>query len=115
MYQRARKLGALASSDVAQYTELAEGQLESYLATINALTLVEPKNAWFVTPLSPDGRPLRKPRPLTKHLPEERITGGKRDSEYVEHADILKEYTLLAAQLEIIRREPALLASAGAS
>ncbi|KAI0030435.1 nucleoporin Nup120/160-domain-containing protein [Vararia minispora EC-137] len=111
MYQRARKLGMLAR-DPRQYSELSERQLESYIAAVNALSLLDPKSAWFVIPLNPEGRPLRQVCPLTKYLPEEHIMGGKRNLEYVNRTDIVKEHTLLAAQLEIIRNEPALLASA---
>lgn len=51
MYQRARKLSSLAG-DLAEFHTLADLQMESYLVSINALSLVDSKNAWFVMPAS---------------------------------------------------------------
>jgi hypothetical protein len=55
MYQRARKLGNIITSighTPEQYIALAELQLEAYLVSINALSLIDPKSAWFVLPIS---------------------------------------------------------------
>ena len=55
MYQRARKLGGIIStigSNVAQWVGLAELQLEALLVSMNALSLIDPKSAWFVLPIS---------------------------------------------------------------
>ena len=50
--------------------------------------------------------------PLTKNIPEDRLGGAQRDSEYITRDDILREYTLLSAQLELVRGEPELLENA---
>lgn len=52
MYQRARKLGNAISNNPVQFLDLAELQLEAYLVSINALSLIDPKSAWFVLPIS---------------------------------------------------------------
>lgn len=52
MYQRARKLGNISSNGPEQFLNLAELQLEAYLVSINALSLIDPKSAWFVLPIS---------------------------------------------------------------
>lgn len=51
MYQRARKLGTLYDNP-ADFDALAELQLEAYVVSINALSLIDPASAWFVMPLT---------------------------------------------------------------
>lgn len=53
MYQRARKLHRLVG-DPRTFLELAEEQLESYMIAMNAISLLERKNAWIVMPTSAD-------------------------------------------------------------
>ena len=52
MYQRARKLANIINSQPEQFVNLAELQLEAYLVSINALSLIDPQSAWFVLPIS---------------------------------------------------------------
>ena len=54
MYQRARKLASLSSSNPEQFLSLGELQLEAYIISINALSLVDPKSAWIVLPYTAD-------------------------------------------------------------
>ena len=131
MYQRARKLGALIG-DLADFVSLTELQLEAYVVGMNALALIDQKNAWIVLPVTGEtehevGRrpsahaaPLtversqpRKRRKLSRNIPEERYSAGKRDAEIVYLSDMQYEYTLLSARLELIRRDPTLLSSGG--
>ena len=51
MYQRARKLGALIG-DVSDFVSLTELQLEAYVVGMNALALIDQKNAWIVLPVT---------------------------------------------------------------
>jgi nuclear pore complex protein Nup160 len=53
MYQRARKLQNLIN-DAVSFPSLAEEQLEAYNIAINALSLVDQKNAWVLLPISVD-------------------------------------------------------------
>lgn len=61
MYKQARRLGEGSSSKVNAF-ELAAMQARSYLAAINALTLVDKRNAWIALPTST--RPTRVRLPL---------------------------------------------------
>ena len=135
MYQRARKLAALSSINPAEFISLAEMQLEAYVVSMNALSLVTPKSAWIILPFTPDSnnevsacllsfsilpdrtmrQRSRKRRKLSKHIPEDRYSTGKRDAEVVELADIQYEYTLLSAQIELVKRDPQILAAGGKS
>lgn len=54
MYQRARKLAALSTSEPQQFKILAEQRLEAYAVSINALSLVDSKSAWIVLPFTAD-------------------------------------------------------------
>lgn len=70
MYQRARKLAQLAGNGPDQFMKLAELQLEAYVVSINALSLIDQKNAWIVLPVSVEtGNEVRA-------CPEERLNSG---------------------------------------
>jgi nuclear pore complex protein Nup160 len=118
MYQRARKLAALNDfNDSAQYFSLAEQQLEALVISSNALALLDQKDAWILLPVAPEGlgvkQPERKRRKLTRHIPEDRFASGKRDMEIVKLSDVMAEYTLLSAQLDLVRKDPDLLRLSG--
>ncbi|KZT26905.1 hypothetical protein NEOLEDRAFT_1111428 [Neolentinus lepideus HHB14362 ss-1] len=102
MYQRGRRL----AEHPAYWNDLPR-QLEAYLTAMNALSLVDPKNAWFVMPVvsDSDDEPWKRRR-LSKHIPEDKYAVGKRDSEIVELADIRYDYALLSARLELMRLDP---------
>jgi nuclear pore complex protein Nup160 len=119
MYQRARKLAALSNTEEPmQYFALAEQQLEALIITSNALSLLDQKDTWIVLPVAPEGQqgarqPEPKRRKLTKHIPEDRFASGKRDLEIVKLSDVIAEYTLLSAQLDLVRKDPELLRAIG--
>lgn len=48
----------------------------------------------------------RKRQKLSRFIPEEKYSDGNRDIELVEISDIKHEYTLLGAQVELIRIQP---------
>ena len=47
---------------------------------------------------------------LTRHIPEDRFASGKRDSEIVKLSDMIAEYALLSAQVDLVRRDPRVVA-----
>lgn len=49
MYQRARKISNLLG-DPANFSSLAELQLEAYVVAMNALSLLDQKTAWIAIP-----------------------------------------------------------------
>jgi hypothetical protein len=51
MYQRARKISNLLG-DPTNFSDLAELQLEAYVVAMNALSLLDQKNAWIAIPVS---------------------------------------------------------------
>jgi nuclear pore complex protein Nup160 len=119
MYQRARKLAALSNTEEpTQFFALAEQQLEALIITSNALALLDQKDAWIILPVAPEvqqgaKQPEPKRRKLTKHIPEDRFASGKRDLEIVKLSDVVAEYTLLSAQLDLVRKDPDLLRAMG--
>ncbi|TFY51621.1 hypothetical protein EVJ58_g10469 [Rhodofomes roseus] len=113
MYQRARKLGALIG-DLSDFVSLTELQLEAYVVGMNALALIDQKNAWIVLPVTGETEhEPRKRRKLSRNVPENRYSAGKRDAEIVHLSDMQYEYTLLSARLELIGRDPTLLSAGG--
>jgi nuclear pore complex protein Nup160 len=118
MYQRARKLAVLSNTnEPAPYFLSVEQQLEALAVSSNALSLLDQKDAWIILSIAPEGlgarQPERKRRKLTRHIPEDRFASGKRDSEIVKLSDIIAEYALLNAQVDLVRRDPGLLHSSG--
>ncbi|KAF9268301.1 hypothetical protein L218DRAFT_607126 [Marasmius fiardii PR-910] len=110
MYQRARKLQVFASSNPSSFTSLAQDQLESYMVSMNALSLADPKTAWFILPGSVDSEnEVRKKRKLSLHEPPTRFLTGKFNNEVIQLRDIQHDYALLAAQVDLIHRDPSLL------
>jgi len=115
MYQRTRKLAVLGNTnEPAQYFSLAEQQLEALAVSSNALSLLDQKDAWIILTIAPEGlgarQPERKRRKLTRHIPEDRFASGKRDSEIVKLSDVIAEYALLSAQVDLVRRDPRVVA-----
>ncbi|KAG6813445.1 hypothetical protein H0H92_010779 [Tricholoma furcatifolium] len=111
MYQRARRLQDLIT-DPSLFASLAEEQLDAYNLAINSLSLVDPKNAWVLLPLSADQTlEPRKRRKLIRHVPEHKFTPGRFDTDLIRLTDIQYDYALLAAQIDVIRRDPSILAS----
>lgn len=128
MYQQAQKLAA-SVVDVASFVETAQPQLEAIMIAVNALSLVDSKNAWIVVPKSnttvrknaiifPRG-PLtlllqaRNKRIILNHVPENRFSSRKYDAEIVHLSDMQYDCTLLRAQIDLIRKDPSLLSSQG--
>ncbi|KAF8211558.1 nucleoporin Nup120/160-domain-containing protein [Mycena galopus ATCC 62051] len=111
MYQRARKLQDLITSDLSLSTTLAGQQKEAYMVAINSLSLVDQRNAWFLLPVLVADHSREQPhkrRRLSKHIPESKFTPGTHDSEIVALSEIQYELALLSARMEIVQREPAL-------
>ncbi|KAJ4472069.1 nucleoporin Nup120/160-domain-containing protein [Lentinula aciculospora] len=104
MYQKARKLRGLMTRDPSLVTRLAGEQLEAYLISMNALSLADPKNLWFLLPGSVDSTHENK-HSTTSTVPESRYSHGKYENEIVQLTDIQYEYTLLSAQLDVMFRE----------
>jgi hypothetical protein len=52
MYQRARKLQE-ARVEMSQLLEMADMQREALVTALNAMALLDEKNAWFVLPSAP--------------------------------------------------------------
>jgi nuclear pore complex protein Nup160 len=129
MYQRARKLQDLAS-DPSLFTSLVDEQLEAYLFAINCLSLLDRKSAWIILPIFSDNGhevsvnvnnvicvlswiKVRKRRKLTRNIPDDKYAEGRHDVEIVDLADIQHDYALLSAQLELLRRDPAMTVMSG--
>ncbi|PLW49745.1 hypothetical protein PCASD_01568 [Puccinia coronata f. sp. avenae] len=127
MYQHGRKIGDISLKGGA-FQFLMTQQCQSYLAAINALSLVPEKHAWIpmscpkqVAPSSydseaPTDKPadvIRRRKRVTYHVPEEEFLGGSRDVEVLKLADIREEYTLVLTRLELANEMPQ-LSEAGA-
>ncbi|KAH9448308.1 hypothetical protein MJO28_011854 [Puccinia striiformis f. sp. tritici] len=129
MYQHGRKIGDIAIKGGA-FQYLMTQQCQSYLAAINALSLVPEKHAWIPmscpktspnnnlpydteelhppTGSKEDGRGIRRRRRVTYYVPEEEFMGGTRDIEVLNLSDIRSEYTLVLSRLQLANELPQL-------
>ncbi|WVQ96857.1 hypothetical protein IAU59_003964 [Kwoniella sp. CBS 9459] len=106
MYLQGRRFAEGGSSKIPPF-ELSAMQARSYLAAINALSLVEKRNAWVSVPGAPS-KALRgiKRRKVSTFIPEEEFTKDKRPVDIISLADIEMEYTLVLSQLKISSQIP---------
>ncbi|WRT67678.1 uncharacterized protein IL334_004650 [Kwoniella shivajii] len=106
MYLQGRRFSEGSSSKIPAF-ELSAMQARSYLAAINALSLVEKRNAWVSVPGAPS-KALRgiKRRKVSSYIPEEKFTKEKRPVDIISLADIEMEYTLVLSQLKLSSHIP---------
>ncbi|WVN88766.1 uncharacterized protein L203_103979 [Cryptococcus depauperatus CBS 7841] len=101
MYLQGRRYAE--NTDKSLGCETSVLRARSYLAAINALSLLEKKDAWISVTIT--NRPV-KPVPVAKrrktsYIPEEEFTEGKKNVDIVTLEDIKMEYTLVLSQLKL--------------
>lgn len=116
MYQQAKRLeGSRRSKDFAPY-DIGVRQGSSYLAAINALSLLDKRQAWLANPL-PAGVSTKvsstlrcadcqgehgvKRRRVTSYIPEEEFGPDNKVLEVVTLADVRAEYAAVLARLQL--------------
>ncbi|KAI9343078.1 hypothetical protein DFJ73DRAFT_524332 [Zopfochytrium polystomum] len=118
MFDYARRLGAIDSSDVGggSLSPVIAEQTRAYLAAINALHLVAPKSRWIIWRSTGRGitNPLKKKRKLSSMRTEEsygqddgsgqNLPPPSTTSEVVELSDIQKEYALALSKLRLAEK-----------
>ncbi|WWC88782.1 uncharacterized protein L201_003695 [Kwoniella dendrophila CBS 6074] len=106
MYLQGRRFSEGKSSKIPAF-ELSAMQARSYLAAINALTLVDKRNAWVSVPGVPS-KALRgiKRRKVSRYIPEEEFSKDKKSVDIISLADIEMEYTLVLSQLRLSSHIP---------
>ncbi|OXB37292.1 hypothetical protein LQV05_003644 [Cryptococcus neoformans] len=106
MYLQGRRFAEGSSSKYPTF-ELSAMQARSYLAAINALSLVEKRNAWFSVPGAPaKSLKIVKRRKMSSYIPEEEFTKGKSPVDIITLEDIQMEYTVVLSQLRISSHIP---------
>ncbi|KAJ9100006.1 hypothetical protein QFC19_005824 [Naganishia cerealis] len=117
MYQQGRRIGEHLKSnnepqfqDQANHSERYENcltkQAQSYLAAIQAFSLIDSKNAWFTIPVA-HTTPFshtEKRRKVSSLIPESEFTVRAKQLEIVKLEDIKKEYSAVVALLTVVRR-----------
>ncbi|KAJ9476533.1 hypothetical protein PHBOTO_000193 [Pseudozyma hubeiensis] len=136
MYQHAERLSELhrslsANNDGVDPLEcfmvVAVEQAQSYLASINALTMLKHENAWFAHAADPEISPATNGREslfepptsvragaaggkqtssLTRYIPASAYSQRVREIRVVSVDDVRREYTLALARLELVKRYP---------
>ncbi|KDN43797.1 hypothetical protein K437DRAFT_257384, partial [Tilletiaria anomala UBC 951] len=139
MYQQSHQLASLQrmgyrvavraqEAGYEQFEDIASVQARSFLAAMNVLNLVHPRDAWFANVLPVDGngadadareqgeqqeygifgdiarqKAALTPSRTTHYIPTEEFTEGTKNIEIVRLDDIKREYQLLLARLELSR------------
>lgn len=136
MYQHAERLGELhrtisLGSDgidlMERFMVVAVEQAQSYLASINALTMLKHENAWFAHAANPDeprfedgaeslfaptssiragGAAGKQTSSLTRYIPASAYSQRVQEIQVVSVDDVRREYTLALARLELVTRYP---------
>ncbi|GJJ16272.1 hypothetical protein Clacol_010568 [Clathrus columnatus] len=109
MYQFARRLSPFMEGS-SQFVVVAEMQAEAYLVAINALSLLDPKNAWIALPIPSEILSTGKKPKFAKHVPSDKYQLDSRDVEIIDLNDLQREYTLVNARLDLMKRHPDLSA-----
>lgn len=108
MYQHGRRLAEIPCRP-GEFGELATLQARAYLGAVNALSLVNPDNAWVVLPVTVDSAAnVRKRRRLTTYIPESEFKNESKTLEIVRLEDIRHDYTLVLARLQLAQEFPEL-------
>lgn len=112
MYAQGRRF-AEASSSKLQPFEVAAMRARSYLTAINALSLVDKRNAWISVTASPESVRVseaalarltwqsQKRRKVTSYIPEDEFSIGNKAVNIITLADIQAEYTAVLSQLRL--------------
>ncbi|PWZ01373.1 hypothetical protein BCV70DRAFT_198803 [Testicularia cyperi] len=137
MYQHAERLGEMhraGSSGIDgldaldHFMMLAVEQAQSYLASINVLTMLRPEHAWFAHAADSDpadtgdngaGESLfaskrsvaastasSKSSTLTRYIPAAAYSRQVKEIRVISVDDVRREYTLALARLELVKRYP---------
>ncbi|SJX60691.1 related to nuclear pore complex protein Nup160 [Sporisorium reilianum f. sp. reilianum] len=133
MYQHAERLGELhravsTGSDggdaLERFMIVAVEQAQSYLASINALTMLQYENAWFAhaadaehaggseslfdasTSVRAGAAAGKQTSSLTRYIPASAYSQRVREIRVVSVDDVRREYSLALARLELVKRYP---------
>jgi nuclear pore complex protein Nup160 len=104
MYAQANRYTESGSSKL-NHTQAAALRARSFLAAINALSLVDKRNAWIAIQ-SPRGAKRRR---VTSYVPEEAFATSAPPTDIVTLADMRSEYRAILSQLKLASEVPDLL------
>jgi len=117
MYQHARRISE-AKIQPDEYLDVARLQSQSYRAAINALSLVDPKNAWITLPSSEASTSNSQPddfsatrkntrRILCHHIPLDQFDPNhQKNVEIVDLTTMKHEYMLVTSRIRMAERHP---------
>ncbi|GMK57727.1 hypothetical protein CspeluHIS016_0405610 [Cutaneotrichosporon spelunceum] len=104
MYAQATRFAEVCSK--LNRTEIAALRARSFLAAINAFSLVDQRNAWIALPSSRGA----KRRRVTSYIPEDAFATSSPPTDIVTLADMRAEYRAILSQLQLAPEVPDLLA-----
>lgn len=104
MYAQASRFGEVSTTKLNR-TEIAAFRARSYLSAINALSLVDKRNAWISVQAD-----SRKRKRVTSNIPEDAFSHGVPPVDIVTLSDMRTEYRAVLSQLQLCPEVPDLLA-----
>lgn len=105
MYQRAQALGKISFNDVNEYERLSSLQADAYVVAINALCLLDARNAWISIPSPEDGLVLEQWKIADGFVPDYQ-SSSRPVANVVELEDIRTEYQLHRSRRELYDLSP---------
>ncbi|RSH88570.1 uncharacterized protein EHS24_001115 [Apiotrichum porosum] len=105
MYAQGQRFAEASTSRVSAF-ELSAMRAQSYLAAINALALVDKRNAWISVNSARDSQQSQKRRRVTKYIPNDEFSIDNRPVSIVTLDDIRGEYTAVVSQLRLCQQIP---------
>lgn len=96
-----RPIPSLAAAE--EYVAIAIQQARSYLASINALSMLSEQDAWFAHASAEDD-----PSTLRQYIPQQHWQPDSNGIRIVQHKDVNREYALVLARLELVQLYPEL-------
>jgi nuclear pore complex protein Nup160 len=98
MYAQGQRFAEASSAKFGHY-ELAAMRAQSYLAAINALSLVDKRNAWISVQVGVEAGSKR--RKVSSYIPQDEFTPNVQAVDIITLADMRAQYTAVLSQLRL--------------
>lgn len=104
-YQQGRRLAShMVNASPEEYQTWLASQAQSYLASLQAFSLIDPKNAWAVVSVPRGGGVgslSHQNQRMTSYIPLSELSTTAKPSDFVTIDDVRREYNLLLSQLKV--------------
>jgi len=113
MLERAVKLSSIGHHAGVDHTDVAQARCQALLACVNALSLVDKRDAWLAVGGADDVLAVRhsKRRKVSSHIPADKFAPDSKSFDILTLDELRQEYTLAVARLRLASDFPELARS----